>query len=167
MEPVRVTHPFPPIYDERSRVLVLGSFPSVRSREENFYYAHPQNRFWKVLSHLFDEPLPLTREEKTAFLLRNRVALWDSVASCELRGSADSSIRDARPNDLSPLFAACPGLRVFTNGKASDACYRRYILPRTGVPAVCLPSTSPANAAWTLPRLCDAWKILPESVRFS
>ncbi len=167
MDAVRVTHPFPPIYDERSRALVLGSFPSVRSREENFYYAHPQNRFWKVLSHLFGEPLPQTREEKTGFLLRNRVALWDSVASCELRGSADSSIRDARPNDLSPLFAVCPNLRVFTNGKASDACYRRYILPRTGVSAVCLPSTSPANAAWTLPRLCEAWKILAESVGVS
>ncbi len=164
MASARVAHPLPPIYDEHSRVLVLGSFPSVRSREERFYYAHPQNRFWKVLSTLFGERLPQTPEEKTAFLLCHRVALWDSIASCELRGSADSSIRNPLPNDLSPLFAVCPDLRVFTNGKTSDACYRRYLLPRTGVTAVCLPSTSPANASWTLPRLCEAWKILLESI---
>lgn len=158
----RQIHPIPPIYDASSRVLILGSFPSVRSREEGFFYAHPQNRFWKVLACIFEEETPQTVPEKTAFLLRNHVALWDSIASCELRGSADSSIRNVVPNDLSPILRACPGIRIFTNGKTSDACYRRFLFPLTGIEALCLPSTSPANAAWSLPRLCEAWKVIAE-----
>lgn len=156
-------HPIPPLYNEASRVLILGSFPSVRSREEVFFYAHPQNRFWKVLANVYGERVPETVPEKKAFLLRNGVALWDSIASCELQGSADSSIRNVVPNDLSPILRACPGIRVFTNGKTSDACYRRYLLPLTGVEATCLPSTSPANAAWSLPRLCEAWKCIADT----
>lgn len=155
-------HPIPPVYNAFSRVLILGSFPSVRSREEGFFYAHPQNRFWKVLACIFGESVPETVPEKRAFLLRNGVALWDSIASCELRGSADSSITNAVPNDLSPILHACPDVRIFTNGKTSDACYRRYLLPQTGREAICLPSTSPANAAWSLPRLCEAWKAVAE-----
>ncbi|MCH5183804.1 MAG: DNA-deoxyinosine glycosylase [Oscillospiraceae bacterium] len=156
-------HPIPPIYDASSRVLILGSFPSVRSREEGFFYAHPQNRFWKVLAAVFGEGTPGTIEEKKAFLLRNGVALWDSIASCELHGSSDSSITHATPNDLSPILRTCPAIRIFTNGKTSDACYRRHILPQTGVEATCLPSTSPANAAWSLPRLCEAWNVIAET----
>lgn len=156
----RQIHPIPPVYDAASKVLVLGSFPSVRSRGEGFFYAHPQNRFWKVLANVFGEGIPGTIDEKKAFLLRNHVALWDSIASCELRGSADSSIANVVPNDLSPILRTCPSIRIFTNGKTSDACYRRHILPLTGVEAICLPSTSPANAAWALPRLCEAWKVI-------
>lgn len=158
----RQIHPIPPVYDASSRVLILGSFPSVRSREEGFFYAHPQNRFWKVLACVFEEETPQTVPEKTAFLLRNRVALWDSIASCELQGSADSSIKNAVPNDLSPILRACPSIRIFTNGKTSDACYRRFIFPSTEIEATCLPSTSPANAAWSIPRLCEAWKAVAE-----
>ena len=162
MDKQKQVHPIPPIYSRSSRVLILGSFPSVRSREEGFYYAHPQNRFWKVLANVFGEAVPASIPEKKAFLLRNGIALWDSIASCELHGSADSSIANALPNDLSPILCACPGIRIFTNGKASDACYHRHILPLTRVTATCLPSTSPANAAWSLPRLCEAWKVIAE-----
>ena len=162
-EKQRQVHPIPPVYDAESKVLILGSFPSVRSREEGFFYAHPQNRFWRVLANVFGEGIPGTIDEKKAFLLRNGVALWDSIAACELHGSADSSITNALPNDLSPILRACPSIHIFTNGKTSDACYRRHILPLTGVEATCLPSTSPANAAWSLSRLCEAWKVIAET----
>lgn len=160
----RQVHSIPPFYDAFSRVLILGSFPSVRSREEGFFYAHPQNRFWRVLAGIFEEDTPQDIPEKKAFLLRNHVALWDSIASCELRSSMDSSITNVLPNDLSPILRVCPQIRIFTNGKTSDACYRRYILPKTGREAVCLPSTSPANAAWSLSRLCEAWKVITEGL---
>lgn len=160
---MRQVHPIPPLYDATSRILILGSFPSVRSREAGFFYGHPRNRFWAVLSAVFDEKLPETVEEKKRLLRSNRIALWDSIASCEIRGSDDSSIRNVIPNDLSPILSVCPNLRIFTNGKASDACYRKYLLPAVGREAVCLPSTSPANAAWSLEALCRAWRIIAES----
>lgn len=157
---MRQEHPIPPLYDSSSRVLILGSFPSVRSREEQFFYAHPQNRFWRVLAWVFDGETPRTVEEKRRFLLQHGVALWDVIASCEITGSADSSIRAVRPNDLSPILQSCPGIRIYTNGKTAYAYYQRYQLPQTGVSAGCLPSTSPANASWTLPRLCEAWQVI-------
>lgn len=153
-------HPIPPLYDAHSRVLILGSFPSVRSREDRFFYAHPQNRFWRVLAALCNAEVPQTVEQKRELILQNGFALWDVIASCDIRGSADSSIREVCPNDLSPLFALCPDLRVFTNGKTAYAYYQRYQFPRFRVPATCLPSTSPANAAWSLEKLCDAWREL-------
>lgn len=155
-----ITHPIPPVYDSRSRILILGSFPSVKSREAGFFYGHPQNRFWRVLAAVYDDALPMTVDDKKAFLLRHGVALWDVIASCEIRGSADSSIRDVVPNDLSVILNAAPVERVFVNGKTAERYYRQYAEPATGRAAVCLPSTSPANAAWTLDALIRAWRVI-------
>lgn len=152
-----VIHPIPPVCPDVPRVLILGSFPSVKSREIAFFYGHPQNRFWRVLSRLLAEPLPGTVEQKRSFLLRHGVALWDVIARCEIEGSRDSSIRNAVPNDLSPLLSRHPHLPVFTNGKTADALYRRLLFPVTGIPARCLPSTSPANAACREDDLCRLW----------
>lgn len=157
---MRQIHPIPPVYDAHSTVLILGSFPSVKSRETGFFYGHAQNRFWRVTAAVFDCPVPATIPEKRAFLLKNRIALWDVLAACDIDGSADASIRDACPNDLAPILAAAPITRIFTNGAAADALYTRWQLPTVGIPAVRLPSTSPANAAWSLERLIDAWKII-------
>ena len=153
---MHVTHPFPPIYDANSRILILGSFPSVRSRADNFYYSHPQNRFWKLLAGLYEEPTPMTVDEKRAFLLRNGIALWDVISSCEIENSSDVSIRNAAVNDLAPIFREADIRAVFTNGKAADKLYRKY----HGNTAVCLPSTSPANAAWSMERLSEAWSVI-------
>lgn len=157
---MRQIHPIPPVYDAHSTVLILGSFPSVKSRETGFFYGHAQNRFWRVTAAVFGCPVPATIPEKRAFLLGNRIALWDVLAACDIDGSADASIRDACPNDLAPILAAAPITRIFTNGAAADALYTRWQLPTVGIPAVRLPSTSPANAAWSLERLIDAWKII-------
>ena len=153
---MRVTHPFAPIYDEHSKILILGSFPSVRSREDNFYYGHPQNRFWKLLAALYGEPIPQASEEKKAFLLRHGIALWDVICSCDIENSSDVSIRNAAVNDLSPIFETADIRAVFTNGKAADRLYRKH----HGQTAVCLPSTSPANAAWSMERLTEAWSVI-------
>ena len=157
---MRQIHPIPPVYDAHSTVLILGSFPSVKSRETGFFYGHAQNRFWRVTAAVFGCPIPMTIPEKRAFLLANRIALWDVLAACDIDGSADASIRDACPNDLAPILAAAPITRIFTNGAAADALYTHWQLPIVGIPAVRLPSTSPANAAWSLERLIDAWKII-------
>jgi hypoxanthine-DNA glycosylase len=156
---MRVSHPFDPIYDENSRILILGSFPSVRSREENFYYGHPQNRFWKLLANLYDTPTPKTIEEKKKFLLQNRIALWDVISSCEIENSSDQSIRQAVVNDLSEIFEQADIQAVFVNGKAAWKLYRKY----HGKEAYCLPSTSPANAAWTMERLEKAWVMIRDN----
>lgn len=158
MNKQRQIHPIPPLYDDHSRVLILGSFPSVLSREQGFFYGHPRNRFWCVLSTVLDVPEPKSVPEKREMLLQNGIALWDVIASCEIHGSADSTITDVVPNDLTPLFDRCADLRVFTNGKTADAYYRRYQMPLCGREAVCLPSTSPANAAWNVQKLCEAWR---------
>lgn len=152
-----IVHPFAPVWDERSRVLVLGTFPSVLSRETAFYYGHPRNRFWQVLAAVFGQSVPQTVAEKRALLALHGVALWDVLASCDIVGSADGSIRNAVPNEVGALLAAAPIRRVCCNGKTAAALYRRWCEPQTGLPAVALPSTSPANAAWTLPRLIAAW----------
>ena len=153
-----ITHPFPALYDRDSRILILGSFPSVKSRQQQFFYGHPQNRFWKVMAAVLGCDTPQSIPEKKAMLLAHRVALWDSIASCTIEGSADASIADVVPNDLTPIFSAAPIRQVFCNGKKSWEMYHRYIEPVSGRPAVCLPSTSPANAAWSAERLISAWK---------
>ncbi len=158
-----IAHPFPPLYDENSRVLILGSFPSVKSREQKFFYGHPQNRFWKVTAAVFGCAVPQTIAEKRAMLLSHGVALWDVIASCEIRGSADSTIKNVTANDLSPILAAADIKEIFVNGRTAEKYYNKYTLPRLGRPAVCLPSTSPANAAWTLERLTEAWRIIEKS----
>lgn len=157
-----IVHPFAPVYDEHSEILILGTLPSVKSRENDFYYGHPQNRFWKVLAGVYDQPLPQTMEEKKTFLLRNRIALWDVIYSCEIQGSSDSSIRSVVPTDLKQILEAAPIRQIFVNGKKAAQLYSRYQQPLTGIPAVPLPSTSPANAAWKLERLCGEWGRITE-----
>ena len=153
-----IEHPIDPVFFADSRALILGSFPSVKSRESGFYYGHPQNRFWRVLAALFCEDVPQDKGEKIALLRRNRIALWDVLSRCEITGSADTSIRNEAPNDLTAIFATAEIRCVFTNGKAAHALYQKYLLPRWGIQDVCLPSTSPANAAWSLERLIQAWQ---------
>lgn len=155
-----IQHPIPPLFDEHSRILILGSFPSVKSREELFFYGHPRNRFWRVVSAVFGAEEPRTVEEKREFLLRNRIAVWDVIASCEIVGSADSTIRSVIPNDLSRIFEAADIKSVFTNGKTAHDYYNRYTRDVVKRGAICLPSTSPANATWTLPRLIEAWRVI-------
>ena len=155
-----LTHPIAPVYDGRSRILILGSFPSARSRETGFFYGHPQNRFWKLLAFLYGQNIPANIEEKRAFLLSNRIALWDVIASCEIQGSSDASISAVTANDISTILNAAPIEKIFTNGKTADSLYTKYIHPKTQRQTVCLPSTSPANAAWTFDRLCSAWRVI-------
>lgn len=155
-------HAIPPVYDRHSRVLILGSFPSVRSREEGFFYGHPQNRFWKVLAAVFSAPVPVSVPEKKAFLLSHGIALWDVIARCEITGSSDASVRNAEPTDLSVILQNASVRRVYCNGTLAYDLYRRYQLSLTGLEAVRLPSTSPANAAWTESRLREAWQVITE-----
>ena len=150
-------HPFPPLFDKDSRLLILGSFPSVKSRETMFFYGHPQNRFWKVIASIFDEKVPSSNDEKRELILRNHLALWDVIAECEIEGSSDASIKNAKANDLSVILENAPIEKIIVNGKTAEKAYNKYIKPVTGIKAVVLPSTSPANAAWTLDRLVDAW----------
>ncbi len=155
-----IIHPIDPVFDASSEILILGSFPSVKSREQGFFYGHPQNRFWKVLAHIFEDDIPDTIKEKRAFLLAHHVAVWDVIRSCRIEGSSDASIRDVQPNDLKPLLTGSKIHSIYVNGKTAEKYYRKYIEPQTGRNAVCLPSTSPANAAWTYDRLCEAWSII-------
>ena len=159
-----VTHPIPPLFDASSRILILGSFPSVKSREGLFFYHHPQNRFWKVLAGVLEEPVPGSIEEKKIFLLKHRIALWDVIAYCTIKGSSDSTIKNVVPNDLSGILSAADISRIFCNGGASFQYYKKYQEPRTGRAAVRLPSTSPANAAWSLDRLIREWAAIRDSL---
>ncbi|MBQ7036583.1 MAG: DNA-deoxyinosine glycosylase [Clostridia bacterium] len=155
-----IRHPFPPLYDEKSRILILGSFPSVKSREQMFFYGHPQNRFWKVLAAVFSSPVPHTTMEKRTFLLENGIALWDVIGSCDIEGSADSTIRNVSPNDLSVILDCAPIENIYVNGRTAEKYYMRYTFPVTGKAATCLPSTSPANAACSLEKLIEAWMVI-------
>ncbi len=150
-------HPFPPLYDKNSKILILGSFPSVKSREQRFFYAHPQNRFWKVIASVFDSPVPCTVSEKKAFCRKNHIALWDVIASCEIALSSDSSIKNITANDLGKIFEHAQIDTIFVNGKTAEKAYNEYILPYNNRRAIYLPSTSPANAAWKLERLKAEW----------
>ncbi len=153
-------HPIPPLFDKDSRVLILGSFPSVKSRQARFFYGHPQNRFWRIMAALTDTPLPQSIEEKTELILTHHFALWDSIGSCTIVGSSDSSIKDVVPNDLRIITNNAPIERIFCNGNASLSAYRKYIEPMLCRPAIVLPSSSPANAAWSLDRLIEAWRVI-------
>ncbi len=154
----KVIHPIKPIYDENSEILILGSFPSVKSREQAFYYGHPQNRFWKVISAVYGIKEPVGTEEKRRLILSCHLALWDVIASCEIEGSADSSIRNVIPNDLSPILNTAQIRMIAVNGKTAEKYYNRYLLPKTKMKAVVLPSTSPANATRTLDDLIREWR---------
>ncbi len=155
---LQVDHPFPPVMDNGSRILILGSFPSVKSREEGFFYGHPRNRFWPMLAQIFGEKTPATIPEKQSLLLRHQLALWDVIASCRIEGSSDASIRDAVPVDIRRVLDTADIRRIICNGALAGKLYQRHLQPVTGIEAAVLPSTSPANAAWDLPRLADAWR---------
>ena len=162
---MRVEHGFGPVFDERSRALILGSFPSVKSREVGFYYGHPQNRFWRVLGRVLNDPAPDGIAEKKAYLSRHRIALWDSVVSCEITGSSDAAIRDPEPADLSRILSVTPIRAIFCNGALSYSLLVKHSHLPDGIPVIRLPSTSPANAAWTLDRLVAEWKAVAQYAR--
>lgn len=153
----KVEHTIPPVYNKDSRILILGSFPSVKSREGGFFYHHPQNRFWRVLSQVFDVPLPVTKDEKKNMLLQLRLALWDVVQSCEIEGSSDSSIRNVIPNDITVILKTADISRIVCNGNTSYRLYMKYIYPDTAIEPLKMPSTSPANAGFSLDKLVKAW----------
>lgn len=150
-------HEFAPVYDENSRVLILGTFPSAKSRETHFYYGHPQNRFWKLLAFLCRWPIPATIPEKKEMLLKNGVALWDVIQSCEIAGSSDSSIKNVIPSDLSRILTCSSITRIYANGKTAQKLYDKYQKPQTCMDIIALPSTSPANAAYSFNRLAESW----------
>ena len=155
-----IHHPIAPVWNSQSKILILGSFPSVKSREQMFFYGHPQNRFWRVLSAIFQANCPQNIEEKRAFLLRNSIAVWDVVASCEIEGSADSTMKHVSINDLTPILNGANIHQIYLNGKTAQKYYIKYTQPRIGRDAVVLPSTSPANASWKLDQLIEAWKVI-------
>lgn len=155
---MKVTHTFEPIYNEQSKILILGTFPSVKSRESAFYYGHPQNRFWKVLARLTGENVPAGTEEKKAMLLAHGIAIWDVIASCDIEGSSDSSIKDVIPNDIAGLLQKSGIKEIYGNGDKACQLYNRFCREQTGVEIVKLPSTSPANAAFSLDRLTECWR---------
>lgn len=155
-----LVHPFGPIFDEKSEILILGTFPSVMSRENSFFYGHPQNRFWRVISGILKADEPHSIEEKKSLLLENGIALWDVIHSCTIEGSSDSSIKGVVANDLSMIFNNCRIKRIYANGKTAQRLYNRYILPRTGREIIALPSTSPANAAYSVERLIQLWSCI-------
>lgn len=152
-----ITHSFEPVFEKDSRILILGSLPSVKSREQGFYYGHPRNRFWRVLAGITGEEVPNTIEEKKKFLLKNQFAVWDVIASCDIIGSSDSSIKNVEPVEIQKIMDSCSIEKICVNGKTAGKLYRKYLQPATGMEAVELPSTSPANAAWSLERLVEEW----------
>lgn len=162
MEYEHIVHSFEPVYDKDSEILILGTLPSVKSRENNFYYGHKQNRFWKVLATLLKEPVPETIEEKKAMLLAHRIALWDVIQSCDIKGSSDSSIKNVQPTDIGMILEKTNVTQIYANGNKAGQLYKRYQFPVTGIEATVLPSTSPANAAWSFDRLCEAWHVILE-----
>lgn len=153
-----IEHTISPVYDTNSKILILGTFPSVKSREQQFFYGHKQNRFWKVLAALLECPLPVSIEEKKTMLLSHGVALWDVIASCEITGSSDASIRNVVPNDISKILKQAQIRGIYANGAKAYELYMRYIYPNIKREAVKLPSTSPANAAYSLERLTQEWR---------
>lgn len=153
-----IEHPIEPLYDENSKILILGSFPSVKSRESKFFYGHSQNRFWKIISRIFNEKEPKSVEEKKSLFKRNNIAVWDVIASCEITGSSDSSIKNVIANDLSIILNVANIEKIFVNGKTAKKYYDKYIKDKIKREAICLPSTSPANAMWSFEKLLNEWK---------
>lgn len=159
-----VKHTFAPVYDEHSKILILGSLPSVKSREQGFYYGHPQNRFWKVLAHLLQWEIPVSIEEKKSMLLQNRIAIWDVLESCDIRGSSDSSIKNPVAADISGLLAKTKIEKIYVNGTAAGKYYKKYVQPFTGIEAIQLQSTSPLNCRYTLEKLEENWAVIMEAL---
>lgn len=157
-----VRHELAPVYDENSRVLVLGTFPSVKSRETGFYYGHKQNRFWRVLSRVFDDALPAMNDEKQAFLIKHGVALWDVVAQCDIEGSMDADIKRPEANDIGLILGGANIKAIFANGQTAYKLYMRLIYSQTGIKIIPLPSTSPANAGISFDALAEKWLAVKE-----
>lgn len=153
----QISHEFPPVYDVNSKILILGSFPSVKSREMQFYYGHPQNRFWKVLAAVLGDEIPTTIEEKKSFLLKHHIAVWDVIDRCSIQGSSDATIKDVVVNNFDEILRNSAISTIFVNGTKAYELYCKYAEAQTGMKAIKLPSTSPANAAWKLEKLCSAW----------
>ena len=158
--PEFIEHTLAPVYDERSRILILGTMPSPRSRKDGFYYGHPRNRFWRVLADVFAEPVPADNREKENFVLRHGIALWDVLQSCRINGADDSSITDPVPNDISHILENSNILVVFTTGQKAADLYKKYCFPKTGIAAVSLPSTSPANARLSYEDIVSAYRVI-------
>lgn len=155
-----LTHPIEPFIKKNSKILILGTFPSPKSREFGFYYSHPQNRFWKVMSILFNTKTPVTIEEKKEFLSKHQIALWDVLESCTITGASDSSIKDPVPNNISAKLKDTEITHIFTTGLKAANLYKKYCYPNTKITATNLPSTSPANCAMKLDTLVDKYKII-------
>jgi hypoxanthine-DNA glycosylase len=162
MKAERITHAFSPVFDSESRILVLGTMPSPKSRELGFYYSHPRNRFWPVLAKIFGEEIPGTPEEKKNFCLRHKIAIWDVLKECEIEGASDSSIKNAVPNDISIILNSADIKAVFATGTTAAKLYKKFIEPETKIPAIALPSTSPANAKVKFEELCEEYKRILE-----
>ena len=160
MEYEHVVHSFEPVYNTDSKILILGTLPSVKSRENHFYYGHKQNRFWKLLARICEEDVPETIEEKKAMLLRNHIAIWDVIYSCDIQGSSDSSIKNVVPTDLKQVLANSSITQIYANGNKAGTLYKKYQQCNTNLDITVLPSTSPANAAWSLDRLYDTWNVI-------
>ena len=152
-----IKHTFEPVWDQKSEILILGTFPSVKSRENHFYYGHPQNRFWKLLANIYGESVPGTIDEKKELILKHHLAVWDVIDQCDIIGSSDSSIRNVVTCDLAGLLAKSNIHTIVANGAKAYELYQKHQLPKTGLKAQKLPSTSPANAAWSLERLQEVW----------
>lgn len=161
----RITQPFEPVYNKDSQILILGSLPSVKSRENGFYYGHPQNRFWKVIAGIYGMPVPESITEKKALLYQCRIAVWDVIESCEIKGSSDSSIRDVKAADFNIILDYCPVEKIFANGKTAEKIYNKFGRAKTGWEITALPSTSPANAAYSLEKLINEWSVIKELTR--
>jgi hypoxanthine-DNA glycosylase len=161
----RVYHTFGPVFDESARVLILGSIPSPKSREISFYYGNPQNRFWRVLAAVLDEPFPETVDDKRAMVLRHHIALWDVLESCDIQGAGDTTIRNPKANNLKWLIDQTKIRTVFATGAKAAALYEKLCQKQTGLPIHRLPSTSPANAAWSLARLTESYRVIGERLR--
>lgn len=155
-------HTFEPVFNSKSRILILGTFPSVKSRENEFYYGHPQNRFWKVLAAVTGADTPVGTEEKIRFLKDSRISIWDVIDSCDIIGSSDSSIRNVVPADLSVILEKADIRQIYANGGKAWQLYQKYLLPAVGRSCIKLPSTSPANAAFSLERLKEEWSVIKE-----
>lgn len=158
MNETHQVHEFGPACDRNSRILILGSFPSVKSREAGFYYGHPRNRFWKLLAKLYHAKEPEGIPEKKAFLARYHIALWDVIESCDIKGSSDSSIRNVKINDIGLILENSKIQKIYANGKKAESLYQKYVEPVIGIGITGLPSTSPANAAFSMDRLMQEWK---------
>lgn len=160
---MRVEHSLAPIYNQNSKILILGSLPSVKSRSLGFYYAHPQNRFWKVMENLFEVSLN-TKEDKINFLSEYHIALYDVIESCEIEGSSDASIKEVVPTNLEPILSTANIKHIYTTGKKAYELYQRYQFPNTKIEATLLPSTSPANGAYSMERLLEAYQCIKDEL---